>query len=329
VSLSSPLTAPARTDLPFLRHRRRPPSAPAAPVSAASSPALPEFLHGTSSRHQRPATPDPKHPAERSPLDLSAPAPRDTPSQGASLDLSAPGPGASLDLSAPGPGASLDLSAPSPGASLDLSAPAPSRAAGATPPAVRTYAPPRAQAGAATILTAKAPTITLTRVQSGVGALQIELACSAEVGDARLGCAYQLRSGLSSVVQHASGVPTAPPGSRRPVLTGLRDEFEELLVDLVQVRELDRFVVYAFSASDSELTWGGTLVVSTLGQARVELPMDGPASAGVLVLLSVFNVAGELVLRNESDGIAGTVRDACVAYGFDRIAWLDARTPLV
>jgi len=307
VSLSSPLTAPARTDLPFLRHRRRPPAAPAAPVSAASSPALPEFLHGTSSRHQRPGTPDPKHPAERSPLDLSAPAPRDTPSQGASLDLSAPGPGASLDLSAP----------------------APSRAAGATPPAVRTYAPPRAQAGAATILTAKAPTITLTRVQSGVGALQIELACSAEVGDARLGCAYQLRSGLSSVVQHASGVPTAPPGSRRPVLTGLRDEFEELLVDLVQVRELDRFVVYAFSASDSELTWGGTLVVSTLGRARVELPMDGPASAGVLVLLSVFNVAGELVLRNESDRIAGTVRDACVAYGFDRIAWLDARTPLV
>ncbi len=307
MSLSSPLTAPARTDLPFLRHRRRPPAAPAAPVSAASSPALPEFLHGTSSRHQRPGTPDPKHPAERSPLDLSAPAPRDTPSQGASLDLSAPGPGASLDLSAP----------------------APSRAAGATPPAVRTYAPPRAQAGAATILTAKAPTITLTRVQSGVGALQIELACSAEVGDARLGCAYQLRSGLSSVVQHASGVPTAPPGSRRPVLTGLRDEFEELLVDLVQVRELDRFVVYAFSASDSELTWGGTLVVSTLGRARVELPMDGPASAGVLVLLSVFNVAGELVLRNESDRIAGTVRDACVAYGFDRIAWLDARTPLV
>ncbi len=307
MSLGSPLTAPARADLPFLRHRRRPPAAPAAPVSAASSPALPEFLHGTSSRHQRPGTPDPQHPAERSPLDLSAPSPRDTPAPGASLDLSAPGPGASLDLSAP----------------------APSRAVGATPPAVRTYAPPRAQAGAATILTAKAPTITLTRVQSGVGALQIELACSAEVGDVRLGCAYQLRSSLSSVVQHASGVPTAPPGSRRPVLTGLRDEFEELLVDLVQVRELDRFVVYAFSASDSELNWGGTLVVSTLGQARVELPMDGPASAGVLVLLSVINVAGELVLRNESDRIAGTVRDACVAYGFDRIAWLDARTPLV
>ncbi len=296
MSVGSPLTAPARTDLPFLRHRRRPPAAPAAPVSAASSPALPEFLHGTSSRHQRPATPDPQPPAERSALDLSAPAPRDTPGQGASLDLSAP---------------------------------TPSRAVAATPPAVRAYAPPRAQAGTATILTAKAPTVTLTRVQSGVGALQIELACSAEVGDVRLGCAYQLRSGLSSVVQHASGVPTAPPGSRRPVLTGLREDFEELLVDLVQVRELDRFVVYAFSASDVELTWGGTLVVSTHGQARVDLPVEGPASAGVLVLLSVFNVAGELVLRNESDRIAGTVRDACVAYGFDRIAWLDARTPLV
>jgi len=313
VSVGSPLTAPARTDLPFLRHRRRPAAAPAAPVSAASSPALPEFLHGTSSRHQRPGTPDPQPPAERSALDLSAPAPRDTSGQGASLDLSAPAP----------------RDTPGQGASLDLSAPTPSRAVAATPPAVRAYAPPRAQAGTATILTAKAPTVTLTRVQSGVGALQIELACSAEVGDVRLGCAYQLRSGLSSVVQHASGVPTAPPGSRRPVLTGLREDFEELLVDLVQVRELDRFVVYAFSASDVELTWGGTLVVSTHGQARVDLPVEGPASAGVLVLLSVFNVAGELVLRNESDRIAGTVRDACVAYGFDRIAWLDARTPLV
>ena len=45
------------------------------------------------------------------------------------------------------------------------------------------------------------PTVTLNRVQSGVGALTFEAVASAEVGDLRLGCAYQLRSGLSSTVQ--------------------------------------------------------------------------------------------------------------------------------
>ena len=198
-----------------------------------------------------------------------------------------------------------------------------------TPAALPTYKPPRVRAGSATVLTAKAPTVTLTRVQSGVGTLVIEAACSPAVGDLRLGAAYQLVSGPTSVVQRESNVTTAPPGSRRPVIIGQRSQFEKLTVDLVQVRDLQRCVLYAYSASGGPLTWGGTLVLTTFGQARVEMPLDRPPSSGVAVLMSLFVVDGEVVIRSENEEITGTVRDACVAYGFDKITWLDTRTPLV
>ncbi len=191
------------------------------------------------------------------------------------------------------------------------------------------YTPPRARPGVPTVLTHQDPTVTLTRVQSGVGVLTIEAACSPAVGDLRLGCAYQLRSGVSSVVQYISDVRTAPPGSRRPIISGEHRQFEILTVDLVQVREIERFVVYAFSEHGGTLNWGGTLVVTTFGQARIEVPLEHAPSPYVNVLLSAYNIDGELVLRSEAEEINGSVRDAVGAYGFSRITWLDARTPLV
>ena len=70
-------------------------------------------------------------------------------------------------------------------------------------------------------------------------------------------------------------------------------------------------------------------MLSTFGQARVELPLDRPPSARVAVLMSLYNIDGEFVVRAEMEEIAGSVREAVAAYGFDRIAWLDQRTPLV
>jgi uncharacterized protein involved in tellurium resistance len=171
--------------------------------------------------------------------------------------------------------------------------------------------------------------VTLSRLQSGVGVLRIEAACSPAVGDLRLGCAYQLRSGLSSVVQYASGVSTAPPNSNRPVVIGQHSQFETLTVDLVQLPEIERLVVYGFSDSGAALNWGGTLVLTTFGQVRVELPLDRPPSPHVGVLMSLYNIAGEFVVRAEMEEIPGSIRDAVSAYGFDRITWLDPRTPLV
>lgn len=208
MSIGSPKTAPARTDLPFLRHRSRPATAkpPAAPPPSTgrAAPAVEDFLHGRGPR--RPGQP------------------------------------------APHPSGDLDLSTAMPAARPET--PGPARSGGGT------YQPPRVRTGTPTILTPKAPTVTLTRVQSGVGVLAFEAVCSEAVGDLRLGCAYELRSGQSSIVQHASGVSTAPANSRRPVIKGERDRFERLTLDLMQSRDVERLVIYAFSQSAAALTWG-------------------------------------------------------------------------
>jgi uncharacterized protein involved in tellurium resistance len=218
----------------------------------------------------------------------------------------------------------LDLSATAPAAT-----PAAAAAPVARPTRQRPVRPlPRAHSGERTLLTPKAPTITLTRLQSGIGVLSIEAACSAAVGDLRIGAAYQLADGHSSLVSRAGGIAAGPRDSRRPVIVARAERYERLLIDLRQNRQLERLVVFAFSESGGQLNWGGTLVTSTAGGARVELPLDRPASAGVMVLLSIYNVHGELVVRAEMETIPGPIRAAVQAYGFDRISWLDDRTPV-
>jgi len=177
------------------------------------------------------------------------------------------------------------------------------------------------------LLSVKDPTVLLNRLQSGVGQLDIEAASSADVGDLRLGAAYQLRSGHTSTVQLSGGNRFAP-SSRRPVIVSGRDEFEHLRVDLCQIRDLERMAVYAFSESRTELTWGGTLVIITFGGARVELPLEALYAGKVAVLVSLYNLGGELVVRAEMETIAGDVREAARAYGYDRITWRDDRTPV-
>ncbi len=187
---------------------------------------------------------------------------------------------------------------------------------------------PRARSGERTLLTPKAPTITLNRLQSGIGVLSVEAACSPAVGDLRIGAAYQLADGHSSIVSRAGASSTAPRNSRRPVIVARAEKYERLVVDLRQNRLLERMVVYGFSESGRQLNWGGTLVLRTAGGARVELPLDRPASGGVTVLLSIYNVAGEFVVRAEMENFAGSIRNAVQAYGFDLISWLDDRTPV-
>jgi uncharacterized protein involved in tellurium resistance len=170
--------------------------------------------------------------------------------------------------------------------------------------------------------------VTLNRLQSGVGILTFEAATSDAVGDLSLGCAYELDGGHTSTVQRSGGNASAPKGAKSPIIVGKREQFERLSIDLRQARRLQRLVIYGFSASGQRLSWGGTLVVTSAGGARIELPLDRPASGGVTVLMSVYNIKGEFVLRAEMENINGPVRDACKAYGFDRITWLDDRTPV-
>jgi uncharacterized protein involved in tellurium resistance len=182
-------------------------------------------------------------------------------------------------------------------------------------------------AGGHQLLSVKEPTVTLTRVQSGVGQLQVEAVCSPGLGDLRLGAAYQLADGTSSTVQYTGGNRFAP-SSRRPVIVAGRDDYEHLRIDLRQSRSLERMAVYAFSESRAELTWGGTLVLTTFAGARVELPLETLFAGRVAVLMSIYNLDGEYVVRAEMETIAGDVREAARAYGYDRITWRDDRTPV-
>ncbi|MGY1884130.1 hypothetical protein ACI799_02340 [Blastococcus sp. SYSU DS0753] len=140
---------------------------------------------------------------------------------------------------------------------------------------------------------------------------------------------YQLADGTSSIVQRATGIPVAPPGSRRPVITGTWEQYERLTVDLRQSTSLSRLLVYAFSESGRELAWGGTLRISTFGGGRVELPLDLGQHDGPVALLSLYNIAGEFVLRAEMERISGTVREVARAFGYDRITWADSSTPVL
>lgn len=182
----------------------------------------------------------------------------------------------------------------------------------------------RVTQGQVLALNPKTPTVTLTRVQSGVGALTIEAMCSDAVGDLRLGAAVDLVDAEPVLLQRDATSTTVPQGSARPLLLAHHRHYEELVLDLLQSRSLHRLVIFAFSPSGASLSWGGTLVISTFGGSRLELDMDAPAAVGVRVLASVYNVDGELVVRAEPGLTRVSIREACVAYGFDRLRWIDA-----
>jgi len=303
-----PSAQPPRPDLGWLRHRslRRPAAAGGAAQPPAS--AVADFFTGRGARPPRPGR--------------TVPAPAPEPQASSSLDLSEPA------ATTPAPASSsLDLSEPATPVPMPVPVPAPTPA----PVPARTGPPrrpvPRVAPRGRTILTPRGPTVTLNRVQSGVGTLTIEAVCSPAVGDIRLGALYQLAGGTSSVVQHATGLPVAPRDSRRPVITGSRGEFDRLTVDLRQVRSLLRMLVYAFSESGRELAWGGTLVTTTFGGARIELPLDLGRHGGPIALLSLYNIDGEFVLRAEAEKVDGAARDVARLFGFERITWADDRTP--
>lgn len=328
----SPDGAPPRPDLTWLRHRTlRKSLAPVASGQGAG--AVTDFFSGRARRPGRStaATPAPSPPSTAS-LDLSAPELVAASSVSPSLDLSAPVP-----VQAPSATSSLDLSGPQPieaasGSSLDLSEhgriSAPSSKV-APPPGPTRRPSPRVGAGQRTLLDRRNPTVTLNRLQSGVGTLTVEAVCSDTVGDIRLGAFYELADGTTSIVQRATGIPAAPPGSRRPVIVGSWGQFDRLTVDLRQSRALRRLLVYAFSESGRELAWGGTLRLGTLGGSRVELALDLGRHHGPIALLSLYNIDGEFVLRAESEKVAGAVREVARVFGYHRISWADDHTPAI
>jgi hypothetical protein len=324
--MPDPDGAPRRTDLPWLRHRSRRGAAPSGPDGAGV-----RYVHDRPKRTGEPST-RPPAPASLELGRTAAPAPAppsfDRPAAPAPITFDRPKP-ASLDVNRPAAPASLDLGRPAAPASLDLDeATAPPPAARPPDVVARRAAVERVHAGQRRILTPDEPTVTLTRLQSGIGTLQMEAAVPPAAGDLQIGVLFELADGHSSTVDLATGRRTASSPQRGAVVVARKERFEQIAVDLRRSRDLRRLAVYARSAARQPLQWSGTVVVTTFGGGRVELPLEGLRAGATAVLLSVYNVRGEFVIRAEMEVVDGSVREAARAYGFDRITWLDDRIPV-
>ncbi|UIJ35426.1 hypothetical protein [Allobranchiibius sp. GilTou73] len=322
-----------RTDLPYLRRRVRP-TAPAAapaastpseastvPTPAPAGTAVADFLSGRSVRpgRERPAP----QPALTPSLDLDAPT-ASTPST--------PTPAASsisLDLGGDQPAAPTPTSTSS--TSLDLG--------GDEPAAPDTTAPRRSVAplGRHTreqpydlrlptiteherrVLSAADRVVHLTRMQSAVGRLRIEPALGAgEHLD--LGCVLETSDRQESIV--LGTLNRQGPDPRRPMV---RCGGQGVEIDLRRILSLSRLLVVAVAPRLP----GGTLVVTTYGGSRMEIPLPVRATLGAQALLTAYVVQGRLVLRAELDPFSGTLQQVCGAYGYTDLTWRDPATPLV
>jgi hypothetical protein len=308
----------AHDDLSWIRHRRLP--------SGATAPATTSLDLSSTTATAPPPPPPPSVPSGGTSLDLSGGDASLDLSGGSGTQVSAPSGRTSLDLSGgpspelPGRGTSLDLSGettqdPVPFAPQRGAPPAATAAPAAPTPA---FTPPRTLGSAATVLSPRRPSVQLTRLQSGIGALTFEAAWSPDEGFV-LGCAYQLDSGWSSVLRQGE--------TFGPLVMDRHAGHQRLRLDLLHGRHLQRLIVFGVPAADPGPHWAGTLLIGTHGHARIEVPVQPPAP-GPTVLLSLYNVDGEIVLRAEAQSVPGRIRDACLAFGYDRIAWRDADTAI-
>ena len=129
-------------------------------------------------------------------------------------------------------------------------------------------------------------------------------------------CLVQFSSGAQWVVHEGSAAHAqAPPEVANPI-TRLRsgDQEDTILFDLRRVAEMRRALIYAMSEPLMSPI-SGSLLLATYGSAVIEMPFDTTPGAA-LVLVSLHNVVGELVVRAELD----VVPDAAAVrrnYGYD------------
>jgi hypothetical protein len=188
---------------------------------------------------------------------------------------------------------------------------------------------PRLARGTTAVLAGRRRTVTLTRLQSGTGALQVSLSRAAAAGDLALGVVLATTDGATHVLQRLGDALATPTTPAAPLplarLTGGPGS-EGCVLDLRQVGRLQRALVYGYSPSIAALTWDGLLGLTTYDGSRVEVPFDLPPLSGTVALLTAYQVRGELVLRAELEPFAGPPETAAQAYGYS-YGWLDGRLP--
>jgi len=167
-----------------------------------------------------------------------------------------------------------------------------------------------------------AAVVHLTRAQSAFGSLEVHPAIPAGA-QLTLGAAYEVE-GVEGVV--LPGLRNMGPDQRSPAF---RVSSGGLVVNLRQITAVDRFLIYAVLSQADKKMPGGTVVVTTYGGARMELPLTTKPTYGAQALLTAYVVEGRIVLRAEHDPFSGTLHQVCDAYGFSELTWRDPFTPLV
>lgn len=308
-----------RDDLPFLRRRSRmtPPPSSANPPAAQSGP---------------PASPPAARPgASANPLDLARPdEPRVAP-----LDLSRPGAARvdPLDLgsSTPAPtpaapertGSGLDLGS----SALDLGSSTPAPASPQAPTSRHRALPDHdlqlrgIAEGQVLQFTPGNPVVQLTRTQSAAGELTFRAEIS-QPNDLILVAAFETTDGREGMV-----VPSLRPQGPDPSAPILRAS-SAITVNLRFITRLRRFFVLGVPRRSDLRLPGGTLVTSTYGGARLDLPLGTEVTLGAKALLTAYVVEGRIVLRAEHDPYSGTLQQVCDVYGYGGLSWRDPFTPL-
>lgn len=177
------------------------------------------------------------------------------------------------------------------------------------------------------ILAPTRPTLALTRVQSGVGRLAVELFAPPAPAVA-LACILTDADGESTVVDPTHPRSPPPPTTTDPLITFSGNGFGSFGINLRRSRELSRLIVVATAVVEPQIDWTGTLSLTTFGGGRIDIPLDATPASTTTIVASIYNVDGEYVLRAEGQPMNGSLREAARSFGFDTISWLDPRTPI-
>ncbi len=182
-----------------------------------------------------------------------------------------------------------------------------------------------------TVLDDGSPVTTLPAAARTGGTLRIALRWTPQVSagglrrstDVHLGCLWETRDGHSGSVQALGGFLAAPGyGTRQVLRLGPRteEEGEELLVDTRHLDVLRRVVLFLHGTRGAP-DWAALDPHVTLRRrdgSRLQAWAGAPApGARTCALLSVHDVAGDLVVRREAEWFTGPAAEVAAAYGFD------------
>lgn len=156
--------------------------------------------------------------------------------------------------------------------------------------------------------------VALSPLQSGAGLLEVKL-------EGGLGLS------LGGIIETANGVEhlvnSQSPVEDLPLVHGASGVLSLALRRVKEVRRAAFFV----TAQSPETLWQGAVTVG-FRDAILTFPVGREGSCENLLAVSLFNVAGELVVRYENDFQDAPLKSLLVDFGYNGVVWKNDRLPL-